>query len=855
MAAYDNHVLPFLWLKGEERETITEYLEQIAGADIREVCLESRTHPEFCRDGWWADLRFIIGECKRLGLKIWLLDDAHFPTGYANGALAGEDVDPALKKTVLKHRTVTVVGPQPSTVIKLGNLMDPTERFVGAATFDAAGAPLDFELSVEQADGTPARLRFDAPAGITTVELFVTSQKTGFRDEYINMVDADSCRALIDAVYEPTFEHLGDEFGCTILGFFTDEPGFMNEKGTALDDASTSSFIGRDDMALPWSDELARRLHEALGANWLIELRELWTRDPAGARARHTYMDIATQLYRACFDEQIGDWCRERGVMHIGHVIEDKSCHTRLGQGAGHYFRAVAGQDMAGIDVVINQLAPGIDHGPYSYFHGAWNMEFFTYALAKLGSSAARLDPKKQGRCMAEVFGAFGWHEGLREMKWIADHMLVRGVNWFTPHAFSMAPFPDWDCPPHFYAHGNNPQWPHFGQLMSYMNRTATLLSGGCATHPVAILYHADAEWAGSAMPIERVAAELTRAQIDFDFVPAEAFEDKSRYKVSIADGLLGVNNCHYQAFVMPGATFIGAETAKAARYMTDAGVMVLAVDEVPDAFYDSDGAVELGGLVAMPLADVARALASAGLQTVVADTPQPWLRALRYERAGETYVMLVNEHPRERIDCTVAFATGERLCGTRLDPLNGTEPVAFDGALELAPFESCFVVLEAGSEDAPGDGAIDADASLDLRIEGPWTVALSPAGSNGAFGEAQELEHLCDLTADLFTGTCGTYRYHASFELANDCADATIDLGDVYETATLTLDGRSLGTRICPPYRFAADALSAGAHELTVDVINTLDHAIPDIFALTEPVAPSGILGPVTLCRQNLPK
>lgn len=155
MAAYDNHVLPFLWLKGEARETITEYLEQIAGADIREVCLESRTHPEFCRDGWWSDLRFIIGECKRLGLKIWLLDDAHFPTGYANGALAGEDVDPALRKTVLKHRTVTVVGPQPSTVIKLGNLMDPTERFVGVATFDAAGAPLNLEITLEQTDGTP----------------------------------------------------------------------------------------------------------------------------------------------------------------------------------------------------------------------------------------------------------------------------------------------------------------------------------------------------------------------------------------------------------------------------------------------------------------------------------------------------------------------------------------------------------------------------------------------------------------------------------------------------------------------------------------------------------------------------
>ena len=196
MTTYDNHVLPFLWLKGETHETITEYLEQIAGADIREVCLESRTHPEFCRDGWWSDLRFIIGECKRLGLKIWLLDDAHFPTGYANGALAGDDVDPALKKTVLKHRTVTVVGPQPSTAIKLGNLMDPTERLLGAAAFDAEGAPFDLAIAVEQSDdGTPARLRFDAPAGVTTAELYVTSQKTGFRDEYINMVDAASCRA------------------------------------------------------------------------------------------------------------------------------------------------------------------------------------------------------------------------------------------------------------------------------------------------------------------------------------------------------------------------------------------------------------------------------------------------------------------------------------------------------------------------------------------------------------------------------------------------------------------------------------------------------------------------------------
>ena len=286
------------------------------------------------------------------------------------------------------------------------------------------------------------------------------------------------------------------------------------------------------------------------------------------------------------------------------------------------------------------------------------------------------------------------------------------------------------------------------------------------------------------------------------------------------------------------------------------AGVMALAVDEVPGALYDADGAAELDGLTATPLAGVADVLAAAGLQTVVTDTPQPWLRALRYERAGETYVMLVNEHPRESIRCTVALARGERLRGTRLDLLNGTEPVAFDGVLELEPFESCVVVLGASSEIEPANRTDTSTcATLALDINHPWTVALSPAGSDGTFGEPQKLEQLCDLTAEQLAGTCGTYRYRTSFELADNLADTAIDLGDVYETATLTLDGRPLGTRICPPYRFATGPLTVGTHELTIDVINTLDHAIPDIFALTEPVAPSGVLGPVTLCGQNLPK
>ena len=43
-----SHILPFLWMKGEDNETIKKELDKIEECGIREVCLESRPHPDFC---------------------------------------------------------------------------------------------------------------------------------------------------------------------------------------------------------------------------------------------------------------------------------------------------------------------------------------------------------------------------------------------------------------------------------------------------------------------------------------------------------------------------------------------------------------------------------------------------------------------------------------------------------------------------------------------------------------------------------------------------------------------------------------------------------------------------------------
>ena len=87
------------------------------------------------------------------------------------------------------------------------------------------------------------------------------------------------------------------------------------------------------------------------------------------------------------------------------------------------------------------------------------NGEFCHYTLGKLGSSAAAIEPPKQGNSLCEIFGNYGWAEGVRLEKYLADHFLIRGINHFVPHAFSGKEYPDPDCPSYFYAHGNNPQY------------------------------------------------------------------------------------------------------------------------------------------------------------------------------------------------------------------------------------------------------------------------------------------------------------------------------------------------------------------------------------------------------------
>ena len=102
------HLLPFLWLRGEGAEAIRQGVAAIAEAGCGAFCAESRTHPDYLGATWWRDIDVLTSACKEHGLTYYLLDDTHFPSGFANGAARGTP----WQRMLMTERHMDVVGPK-----------------------------------------------------------------------------------------------------------------------------------------------------------------------------------------------------------------------------------------------------------------------------------------------------------------------------------------------------------------------------------------------------------------------------------------------------------------------------------------------------------------------------------------------------------------------------------------------------------------------------------------------------------------------------------------------------------------------------------------------------------------------
>lgn len=825
---YDNHVLPFFWQKDNTSdELVIDYIEKMFNADIHAFCVESRPFTGFLTDSWWQRMDLILKEAKKRKMKVWILDDVHFPTGYANGAVKKHD---KLGKRVLKHHIINVIGPEKDMALHIHQPYpaDPGAIFLAAIAVQE-GKTLNLGRDIRD-----DYLYFDLPAGRWDVYVMTISTITDVAPDYINVVDRQSCRLLIDTVYESHYAHYSEEFGKTIAGFFSDEPGFQNEKGRKSD-----SLIGKD-MPLPWSTEVQTQLLSEFGDDYVYQLPHLWRvingRTP---KIRKKFMDIVTRLYQHNFTEQIGDWCRAHNVKYIGHIIEDRESHARLGVGAGHYFRSLTGQDMSGSDIISNQLMPGLDSGDNTWARGKWDGEFFHYMIGKMTASLANINPQMHGNAMCEVFGAYGWHEGLPLMKWILDHQVAQGINYFVPHAFSPVKFPDSDCPPHFYAQGHNPQFRYFGLLMKYINKLATVFSDGETRPQIAVLYHAEAEWTGHYLSTQKVGRILNQRQVDYDIVPNDVFEEGSHYMVDLNHGLI-INGRPYSLLLIPYAQYISSALYRFILSATK--TRVIFVDGFPSNLSDEEEKFDL-----QVLQEHSECLTQVELKELLDDekfsplqlgVPQPQLTMYRYFKAGQVEYLLLNEDPVNTIDTQLSIPESTEIA--QVDLLDNQMFQLSERRLVLAPLASCIVVPS--SESALKQRHYTHEVTLEARVK----ISFATAEDYPIFTSPQELKGYPNISKQIAPDFAGTIRYILHFNCAQALSDAELVLNRVYEIAEVSLNQQSLGVRFCTPYTITHCQLRAGSNTLVIDVTNTLDKKIYEKHSAAVAIKPSGLLAPL---------
>ena len=870
----DNYILPFLWMKGETEDVIRREIDRIDACGIKALCLESRPHPDFCGPRWWHDFDIVLDEAKKRGMKIWILDDAHFPTGLANGLLS--EKYPERAKKYLAVRSFDVTGPLAHVTLQIESAMQKSASFRDLTEPGPGDAPLvdekklvsvvamqmaqDDTVTVQSMDLTGqvnnGRITTDVPAGVWRIFVCYTTCEGGGPVDYINLIDEASVQVLIEAVYEQHYSRYREEFGKTIAGFFSDEPGFGNTCGYYMDEA-----IGRKRMVLPWSREVPQLLEKRIGEFWKTYLPLLWfpSEDTAlGARVRYAYMDTVTELAARHFSGQIGKWCAMRGVEYIGHVIEDNNVHARLGCGEGHYFRAMSGQAIAGIDEIGGQILPG---NPNTVRHEFIDFDgrFFHYLLVKMGASAALMQKNKQGRLLCEAFGTYGFGLGVRDMKWIADFLISQGVNHLVPHAFSMDRYPDLDCPPHFYAGGHNPQYPYFARLMRCCNRLCHVFHGGRWVPEVGILYHAQMEWMDECMTDEFPAQKLHEEYIDYAIVPSDALADAAgcgngSYLAEVRNDRLVLGGVPIKLLIVPRGKYMDPQLA---RFMkTYPQVKILFIGSIPEALTeDGKPDEELSQLLehseVAALEDLVPVIQSIG---VIGARVKMCGEAsfYHYEKESGDLWMVFNESVTEPIHGNILVKLrSENHRVYRYDAMKNrvypVEQLLASGfreprmlcTLELMPYESAVFFTASGEET---EFPIEKEDPREWQIRRTtdisrgWQIEIAESADEPVFRPLEEAvreveretenaaEETSDLlpVSDLLPEFSGTMRYTRQIEIADPGRHYAIEAEHLYEAGRVLVNGVETDFCVAGPYRFHLDRLMAGVNTVTIEVVNT---------------------------------
>jgi hypothetical protein len=363
--------------------------------------------------------------------------------------------------------------------------------------------------------------------------------------------------------------------------------------------------------------------------------------------------------------------------------------------------------------------------------------------------------------------------------------------------------------------------------MAGYVNRSSYLLANGRPAAQVALYHPTDSMWLGDKESDDvtvRLVTELMEHQIDFDHIDIDGL---SSVVVPDGGGLRNKSGQVYRAVIVPTSTAIDARILARLRAFAAAGGKVVFVGRTPTLVVDQtflhaqEGAPDLSFATLEPKPELTdRVVAALPPPDVRLDSPcPPILYTRRSLKDGDVYYFFNESADTQSRVATLAGSgvvqVWDATSGT-IHPLSGVAPAAgsVDVPLQLGPYEARFIVIgPAPGAMAPAVPSLP-NAAVVAGLTADWAV------TQGDKHLTSQLKSWEDLGLG---GPDAAATYHQDFVVPGALPPGRrlyLDLGNVHEFASISLNGKDMEARGWPPYVWdVTDVIKGGANTLDVRV------------------------------------
>ncbi|MBR5218940.1 MAG: hypothetical protein IKV89_04330, partial [Clostridia bacterium] len=576
-----NPVTMWFWGSKVTKEGISTQLKEFREQGVLEFFIHPTEYKEFeyMSDEFMELIRHSVDEAKKLGMKFWIYDETDWPSGAVGGILAREYPHLRQKEIWCEKLVCYAVGRKYTFSKKADFLCAMRVCVKNGKTYSTDVT--DLCEVVKMGDYTEVTY---ATPGVTdeTIYLYFTgyvqsllyAARASYTNPptygYLDMLSEEACAKFIELTHERYKEYVGDEFGKTVMGVFTDEP--------------TTLYHFNNDVVRVWTNDFAEQFEKMHGYSILPYLHAVFyePQNQAELKARTDYYNTMKEMYHRSFCGQIADWCKKNNLKFTGHFGGEEELGGHVAQ--GDMQTELMYMDVPGIDEIA--CADKIDY------------ENFNIA-GKLVAGAAKMADKD--RILSETYTCCYWNYTLDEMKRVANRIITLGVNMIQYMGAWYALDQDrWYGPAYSY---QNILYKHFNKLTSHVAPLQYLSS---QTKPAGnvILFiplmqtYMEANIAGENKfkgdnPVQITFQNTVNALL-YKGVEYDMYSENLVDRMRVEDGAIWVDNYRYNCIVLPGMSCTNRATAELVKKAIDSGVKVIFVSNIPEYASDAAEKIEL---------------------------------------------------------------------------------------------------------------------------------------------------------------------------------------------------------------------------------------------------------------------